>query len=169
MRRRLALALPVAAALLAAAAPLRADDPVRWLLPAQFKDRVVAAKKGRVLVVNFWATWCEPCREEMPELVAVSKKFRSKDVAFALVSLDSKKTGPTVVPKFLSSVRSPWPSWLVKASDPEDFINAVDRSWNGALPYTLVYDRAGRIYVRLLGKQTEAQFHDAISRAVDPP
>ena len=162
--RRTASAL-LAALLLSAAAPVRAE-PVKHLLPADYAARVVAGKKGRVLLVNFWATWCEPCREEMPALVAAAKKFPSRDVAVVLVSLDSQRTGPTQVPKFLKAQKVPFVCWLAKSRDPQDFIDTVDRTWDGSLPYSLVYGRDGKIAARLSGLQTEATFTEALRKAV---
>ena len=158
-------ALFLAALLLVAARPAAAE-PVKYLLPEDYAARIVAAKKGRVLLVNFWATWCEPCREEMPDLVKAAKKFSPKDLAVVLVSLDSQKTGPAQVPKFLSEKKVPYVSWLAKARDPQDFIDAVDPNWDGSLPYTMIYDRGGKIAARLSGLQTEASFAEAIRKVV---
>ncbi len=151
-----------------ASARLAAGEPVKLVKPEQYRSRVVAAKKGRVVVVNFWATWCEPCREEMPGLVAAAERFPSKDVAVALVSTDSlKKTQD--VQKFLAASRIPFVCWQAKSSDPQHFIEAVDRTWNGTVPYTLVYDRKGELAARLLGPQTESSFSEAIRKALAPP
>jgi thiol-disulfide isomerase/thioredoxin len=152
------------ASLLLEAAPAAAE-PVKLLKPEDYQSRIVAGRKGRVLLVNFWATWCEPCREEMPHLVAAAKKFSSKDLAVVLVSLDSQKTGPTQVPKFLKEKKVPFVSWLAKTRDPQDFIDTVDPTWDGSLPYTLVYGRDGRIAIRLPGLQTEVSFTEAIRKA----
>ncbi len=152
------------AALLVEAAPAAAE-PVKLLKPEDYQSRIVAGRKGRVLLVNFWATWCEPCREEMPHLVAAAKRFPAKDLAVVLVSLDSQKTGPTQVPKFLKEKKVPFVSWLAKTRDPQDFIDTVDPTWDGSLPYTLVYGRDGRIATRLPGLQTEASFTEAIRKA----
>ena len=158
-------AFVLAAVVLAGAASASAE-PVKHLLPRDYSARVVAGKKGRVLVVNFWATWCEPCREEMPYLVAAAKRFPSRDLAVTLVSLDSQKTGPSQVPKFLKEQKVPFVCWLAKSRDPQDFIDTVDRTWDGSLPYTLVYGRDGKIAARLSGLQTEASFTEAIRKAV---
>ncbi len=139
--------------------------PVKLVKPEQYRSRVVAAKKGRVVLVNFWATWCEPCREEMPALAAAAKGFPSKDVAVALVSTDSlKKTAD--VQKFLASEKIPFVCWQAKSSDPQRFIDAVDKTWNGVVPYTLVYDRKGEIAARLLGPQTERSFSEAVRKTL---
>jgi thiol-disulfide isomerase/thioredoxin len=155
-----------ALAFLVAGARLQAVEPVKHLLPAQYRDRIVAPRKGRVLLVNFWATWCEPCREEMPALVAAAKRFGAKDVAVVLVSLDSQKTGPASVPKFLASLKVPFVCWLAKTRDPQELIDIVDPSWDGTLPYTVVYDRKGSPAVKLMGAQTEASFAGAVRKAL---
>ena len=160
-----AAAALLAAVVLASAAPVLAE-PVKHLKPEDYSSRIVAGRKGRVLLVNFWATWCEPCREEMPGLVAAAKKFPSKDLAVVLVSLDSQKTGPAQVPKFLKEQKVPFVSWLAKTRDPQDFIDAVDRTWDGSLPYTLIYGRDGKVVARLSGLQTEASFTEAVRKAV---
>lgn len=159
------LAALVLATVVLAEAPASAE-PVKHLKPEDYRNRIVAGRKGRVLLVNFWATWCEPCREEMPDLVAAAKKFPSKDLAVVLVSLDSQKTGPTQVPKFLKEKKVPFVSWLAKSRDPQVFIDTVDRTWDGSLPYTLIYGRDGKIATRLAGLQTEASFTEAIRKAV---
>ncbi|MEO6326153.1 MAG: TlpA disulfide reductase family protein [Thermoanaerobaculia bacterium] len=153
-------------ALLATLAPLQAAEPVKHLLPAQYQDRVVALRKGRVLVVNFWATWCEPCREEMPALERASRAFSSKDLAVVLVSLDSARLGPTAVPKFLESKRIPFVCWLAKSRDPQTFIDAVDKNWDGTLPYTMIYDRTGKPALKLTGRQTVESFSEAIRKVM---
>jgi Thiol-disulfide isomerase and thioredoxins len=155
-----------AAALVAFARPA-ASEPVKLVKPEQYRARVVAAKKGRVVLVNFWATWCDPCLEEMPALVSAAKGFSAKDVAVALVSTDSLKKTPDVQ-KFLASGKIPFVCWQAKSPDPQRFIDAVDKSWNGAVPYTLVYDRKGELVARLAGPQTEKSFGEAVRKALAP-
>jgi len=164
---RIARRLLLPAAALAIFARPAASEPVKLVKPEQYRARVVAAKTGRVVLVNFWATWCDPCREEMPALVSAAKRFSSKDLAVALVSTDSlKKTAD--VQKFLAAGKIPFVCWQAKSSDPQRFIDAVDKSWNGAVPYTLVYDRHGELVARLAGPQTEKSFGEAVRRALAP-
>jgi len=158
------LLLPAALAIFARPA---SSEPVKLVKPEQYRARVVAAKTGRVVLVNFWATWCDPCREEMPALVSAAKRFSSKDLAVALVSTDSLKKAADVR-KFLASGKIPFVCWQAKSSDPQRFIDAVDKSWNGAVPYTLVYDRKGELVARLAGPQTEKSFGEAVRRALAP-
>jgi thiol-disulfide isomerase/thioredoxin len=164
---RLARRILLPAAALVAFARPASSEPVKLVRPEQYRARVVAAKKGRVLLVNFWATWCDPCREEMPALVSAAKGFSAKDVAVALVSTDSLKKTPDVE-KFLASGKIPFVCWQAKSADPQRFIDAVDKSWNGAVPYTLVYDRKGELVARLAGPQTEKSFGEAVRKALAP-
>ena len=166
MRAAPHLLLPAALAL--AVAPAASSEAVKLVKPDQYRSRVVAPKNGRVLLVNFWATWCLPCREEMPALAAAAKGFPSRDVAIVLVATDTPKTARDV-PKFLSKYKVPFVCWQAKSRDPQAFIDAVDRSWDGSLPYTLVYDRTGEVVAKLAGQQTEASFTDALKAALGRP
>lgn len=166
MRAAPRLLLPAALAL--AVAPAAASEAVKLVKPDQYRSRVVAPKKGRVLLVNFWATWCLPCREEMPALAAAAKGFSSRDVAIVLVATDTPKTAREV-PKFLSQLKVPFVCWQAKSRDPQAFIDAVDRSWDGSLPYTLLYDRKGEVAAKLAGQQTETSFTDALKAALGRP
>jgi thiol-disulfide isomerase/thioredoxin len=152
------------AALAFSAAPAAAE-PVKLVKPEQYTSRIVAPKKGRVLVVNFWATWCDPCREEMPALAAASKGFASKDVAVVLISVDSLKRQPDVA-KLLAKEKVPFVCWQAKVHDAQTFVDAVDKAWSGAVPYTIVYDRKGAVSSKLAGPQTEAAFAEAVKKAL---
>ena len=166
MRRSARLRAALAAAALACAARTASAEPVKLVKPEQYKARIVAPKKGRVLLVNFWATWCDPCREEMPALVAAAKKFPAKDLAVVLVSVDSLKATPAVE-KYLAKEKVPVVCWQGKSHDPQTFVDAVDRDgWNGAVPYTLVYSRSGALVAKLAGPQSEQAFGDAVKKAL---
>ena len=163
-----AAATLLAGTLLVAGRPSVADaaERVRPLLPSQYRTEILAPAKGRVLLVNFWATWCEPCREEMPALERASRAFSAKDLAVVLVSLDSPSTGLSAVPKFLDAKRIPFVCWLAKSRDPQLFIDAVDKNWDGTLPYTMIYDREGNPAVKLTGKQSTESFSEAIRKVL---
>jgi thiol-disulfide isomerase/thioredoxin len=155
----------LAATLLVLVAFPSAAEPVKLVRPEQYRARVVAPKRGRVLLVNFWATWCDPCREELPALAAAAKNFPTGDVAVVLVSIDSLTKTPDVV-KFLAKEKVPFVCWQAKSRDPQAFIDAVDKSWSGAVPYTLVYGRSGSLVAKLAGPQTREAFGEAVRKAL---
>jgi len=134
--RRLLPVLLTLAAGLAAAADLKPMDESGY-------SRFVASAKGKVLVVNFWATWCAPCRKEMPELVALVAKYRAKGLEFATVAIDEESDRKAVA-EFLDKAKVPPPTFIKNFRNDEKFISLVDSRWSGGLPFTVVYDRAGR-------------------------
>lgn len=106
-------------------------------------SRFVASARGKVLLVNFWATWCAPCRKEMPELVALVAKYRAKGLEFATVAIDEESDRKAVA-EFLDKTKVPPPTFIKNFKSDEKFISLVDSRWSGGLPFTVVYDRAGK-------------------------
>lgn len=106
-------------------------------------QRLLASAKGKVLVVNFWATWCAPCRKEMPELVALAAKYRAKGMQFAAIAIDEESDAATVA-EFVAKTKIPQPAYIKRFQDDQKFISMVDPRWSGGLPFTVVYDRTGR-------------------------
>ncbi len=98
----------------------------------------LASQKGKVVVLNFWATWCEPCREEFPDLVRFAGE-RPGSVALVTVSLDDPGMADGAVRRFLDEMRAPAPRLIKGPGDPDAFINSVDPSWSGALPATFIH------------------------------
>ena len=107
---------------------------------------------ARPLLVNFWATWCDPCREEFPDLVKIDQQYRSRGLDFTAVSLDDLADIKTSVPKFLREMRVTTPTYLLNVSDPELAMSKVDSEWSGALPATFLYDAQGKIVYKRLGR-----------------
>jgi thiol-disulfide isomerase/thioredoxin len=99
---------------------------------------------GRPLLVNFWATWCDPCRDEFPDLVKIGNDYSGK-IDFITVSLDDFDDLKVAVPKFLSKMNSKTPAYLLKTADEEAIIGEISADWQGGLPFTLLYDSSGKI------------------------
>ena len=127
--------------------------------------------RQRPLLVNFWATWCVPCREEFPDLVKLRARYAAEQLDFALVSLDDISDIETAVPDFLSeSGAASLPAYLLNAEDSSEAINLVDPKWSGALPATYLYDRTGQIVFSHKGRIKPAELQAAIDKtlAADP-
>lgn len=135
MRTQLAIASLLFAGL-ASAADLQPLDEAGY-------QRLLASSKGKVLVVNFWATWCAPCRKEMPELVALAAKYRARGLQFVTVAIDEESDAAKAA-EFVAKNRVPQPAYIKRFQNDEKFISMVDPRWSGGLPFTVVYGRDGR-------------------------
>ena len=106
------------------------------------KAQSLSGLKGKVVFLNFWATWCGPCRAEMPSMEAVYHKFREKGLEMLAVNIQEKETD---VLAFMESNKLSFPSAL-------DQEGSVSSSYGiQSIPTTFLIDREGKIVVRLVG------------------
>ena len=113
--------------------------------------------KGKVLVVNFWATWCEPCREEMPEFVKAQAALGAKGLQFVGIAIDQ----PDKIRRFSQDLKLNYPSLVGGYGALE-----VSKSFGNtimALPFTLIIDREGQVAYTQLGPLKPGKL-DAIVR-----
>ena len=125
-----------------------------------------AAQEARPLLVNFWATWCDPCREEMPDLVKIDTEFRPRGLDFILVSADDISEIKTGVPAFLKKMNAAMPSYLLSTPDVEAAMSLVDPKWGGELPATFLLDREGNIVFKHFGRVKLAELRPALEKAL---
>ena len=106
---------------------------------------------GKPLLINFWATWCEPCREEFPELVKIGADYKGK-IDLITVSLDDLSEISGDVPEFLQQMKSESPGYLLKTPDEDAAIGVVSKDWQGALPFTILFNAQGETIYSKQGK-----------------
>jgi thiol-disulfide isomerase/thioredoxin len=106
--------------------------------------RKLLVPNGKPLMINFWATWCGPCREEFPDLVKLDGEYRGK-IDFITVTLDFEEELNTGVPKFLAEMKAQMPTFLLVTPDETAAIAAVTKEWAGALPFTVIYEPKGAL------------------------
>lgn len=123
-------------------------------------------KDTRPLLINFWATWCDGCREEFPDLVKIDNDYRAKGLNFISVTLDEVTDIKTRVPDFLKEMNAKMPVVLLNVSDPEPAIHAVDQTWDGALPATYLYDKDGKVVYKHFGVIKPAELRSALDKLV---
>jgi len=116
----------------------------------------------RPLLLNFWATWCDPCREEFPDLVKLDTDYKDKGLNFVAISLDDITDIKSEVPKFLNQMKATMPVVLLNVSDPDPAIKMVDAAWDGQLPATFLYDRDGKVVFKHFGKIKPDELRAAI-------
>jgi thiol-disulfide isomerase/thioredoxin len=109
------------------------------------------ASAPRPLLINFWATWCAPCREEFPDLVRLGDDYKARNLDFVIVSLDDPAEIKTTVPRFLQRMRARMPAFLLNAEEPNAAIEAVDPEWAGSMPATFLLDAGGQVVYKHLG------------------
>ena len=107
--------------------------------------------KDKPLLINFWATWCDPCREEFPELVKLDSEYKGR-IDFLTISLDYLSEIDRDVPKFLTDMKAEMPAYLLKTDDESKAISTVTTEWNGALPFTILIDASGGVSYFRQGK-----------------
>jgi len=141
---------------LVGALALQAQSGAADLLDAPFRDlsgtgRTLRDWQGRVVVCNFWATWCAPCREEIPMLVAVQEVYAGKGAEIVGIGIDHAAK----VVEFAKTYGITYPVLIAEA----DAIELMRRLGNalGGLPYTVVLDRVGAVAHRRLGALTRAE------------
>lgn len=120
------------------------ESSIALLKPADF-NKLRADSNGKVLLINFWATWCAPCVAEFPEFVMIDKTYRAKGVRMVSISTDEKSDLEGAVIPFLKKQKAEFESFLSDADDPQELIDVVDKNWSGALPATFVFDKQGKI------------------------
>lgn len=171
MRNALRLAATLALAALAVAGCGKADRQVAPpaataaapdltpIAPEQIRE-TLAARRGKVVLVNAWASWCLPCKEEFPDLMRVYRELGPRGLELVLISADFEGQREAAR-RFLSGQGVDFPTYLKTGSD-EAFIEAVDPAWTGSLPATLVLGRDGRKRAFWQGSATYEEFRQAV-------
>ena len=149
-RHTLALAL-------SALALAGAEKPVDLTLKdAAGRKQRLRDLRGKIVVLNFWATWCGPCSAEMPMLVDAATRYAERGVVFIGASLDDAKTKDKI-PAFLSLHRVTFPVWYGATGDDMDALKMGE-----AAPATAFLDAEGRIVARIEGQMTAEEIPERL-------
>jgi len=144
------------------------DKPVITELDAAGLKKLLhrdPSPESRPLLVNFWATWCEPCREEFPDLVSIDADYRARGLQFAAISVDDTAELGRAVPQFLQEMHATKLSvYLLNVAEPEAAVSIVDPTWEGSLPATFLYDAGGQIVYKHTGRIEPDELRAAIDR-----
>jgi thiol-disulfide isomerase/thioredoxin len=130
------------------------------LLDLQNQPQTLAQHRGKVLVVNFWATWCPPCREEIPMFIQTQKKYDAKGLQFVGIALDN----PQQVADFVQEFGINYPVLIGGVNESE----ALRKLGNpgGGLPFTLIYDRSGALQEKILGGLDKSRLEQLLASLI---
>lgn len=131
--------------------------------------QAAAAQKNNdtLYVVNFWATWCKPCVNEMPFFEKAAGHFASEKVKVVFVSMNSAKE-LVLVEKFVADKQVKNDVAILSAGNPNNWIDKVDSSWSGAIPATIMYRKGRKVFFRE-GEFTQNQLDSIIQLKIKQP
>jgi len=125
------------------------------------------ARKGRVVLVNFWATWCRPCLEEIPALMELEHSLADLGFDLVAVSLDDPAGSETMLVPFLDKWFPDFTTYLSVENDMDSIVSVVDPYWNEVLPTSYVIARDGSMAKRIQGGSTAEEFAAALKPLLD--
>ncbi len=129
--------------------------------------RKIIVPKDKPLLINFWATWCYPCREDFPDLVKLDAEYKGR-IDFVTISLDDPADISTIVPKFLADMKAEMPAFLLKTADESSVITSISKDWQGGMPFTVLYGTDGKQAYFRQGKVALPTVRAEIDRLLSP-
>lgn len=127
------------------------------------KTQTLGDWRGKTVVLNFWATWCAPCREEIPDLIAIRGEYAGKGVEIVGIAIDNAQA----VKSYAQQMGIPYPLLMGQGSA-LDLSRALGNP-NGALPYTVVMAPDGAILLRHLGRLPKSKLQSILQRLPTGP
>ncbi len=140
---------------------IKVEDIDKAKLQSLIKNR-----KGKVLFLNLWASWCAPCKKEFPDLVKLADKYKNSKVEIVGLSVDDRDDLNTEVIPFLQKNNVNFKIYLQNFKNIEELIEFFPQ-WQGAIPLTVIYDTKGNQKKFIIGMRDFAFFDNAIQEVLN--
>lgn len=127
---------------------------------------LIRQRNGRALFLNVWATWCQPCVEEFPDLVRIRRSFPDSLLDVVAISVDYPDEIESKILPFLASQGAAFPVYVSGVKKEEDFMNALNPSWSGGVPATFIFDKQGQQRAFLFGETSYAVFKAQVDSVI---
>ena len=114
-------------------------------------NEIIKNREGRVLLINIWATWCVPCKEEFPDLINFTEKY-GEQIELIGIRIDYPDEVESKIKPFLNQLKPNFINYVNVENDAEKFINNLNPDWSGAIPATFFYDSEGKQFLFYEGK-----------------
>lgn len=147
------ITLALIMSLFMATVPLYAGDAVKKITLSEL-SALLESNRGKVVVVDLWATWCPPCKKEIPGFINLYSKYKDKGVEIIGIAFD--ENGEVVLPPFIKTMGINYPVYL----EGKDVAKSYELR---AFPTTLIYDKSGKIAYKHVGYASEEDFDKEIS------
>ena len=124
-------------------------------------SEIINNRNGKGLLINIWATWCLPCKEEFPGLIKLSNLYEDK-IDVVGISIDYPDEAESKINPFLKEFQLSFTNYVNGENDAEEFINFLNGEWSGAIPATFIYDSDGQQVEFFIGKKSFEEFEAAV-------
>lgn len=126
-------------------------------------QKLVSDHKGKVVLYDFWATWCDSCRAELPQLVRLEAKLKSQGFELVTISADEPEAAGDAE-KVLKQFTVRGATYLKQAQDDQHFIDSINPKWSGALPAMFLYDKSAHQVQSFIGETDISTIEAAIRK-----
>lgn len=128
-------------------------------------ENLISHRSNKLLLLNIWATWCVPCREEFPDLIKLNDVFKDK-VDIVGISVDYPDEINSKIKPFAEKLKINFNLFVNGTGNDEALINLLDKDWNGAIPATFVFDIDGKLVQKIYGKQNFDSFKEILTKLI---
>lgn len=136
------------------------NDMIDFSWSENGKEVKLSDHKGKVILLNFWATWCPPCRKELPDLAQISTELKDKDFVMIGVSVDDNQE---ILDKFLQTNKIPYTVVFEPSELVGKYMTTAGQTQN-VVPQTYIIDKEGKVVEAVLGSRSKADFLSLISK-----